>query len=447
MNLTINNIAKISNADMVFQGLTAIIGDNDKGKSTIGKVLYSIFHTFANLKEGFWDVQAGYVLESLNLRNTAYTRRFFRPEWFLPDAVIDDSEFDRRFALHSRHGFWGQRYSVMGGSSVSEIVSSERERELKDDMKLQIQKVRGVSQAELLHDAIQADLNKYFKNQFLPNYSDANGVVSEVSITVKGRKIAAWWNSTDKVSVAEDILHNDAWFIGTPLIMDAMGASIRSSSYSITDSINRDLILKLRRYKPGTNIARRIADAELSSVYELIEGYFVGEFSLGKEGELEVGIPGMQKPLNSANLSMGIKMLALLRLMIDANLLKRKDVLILDEPENHLHPELQVLFADVIVELQRIYDLTVLVTTHSPYFLQSLELSARKKRAEDGKGETLRVYQPTAADDFGRVKFDDVSDDTSSMYRKFAKTMRELELERMNVVELEKSSSGDGVKN
>ena len=61
MDVTINNIAKIRSAKLVCQGLTAIIGDNDKGKSTVGKVLYSIFHTFANLKEGFFDARAGYV--------------------------------------------------------------------------------------------------------------------------------------------------------------------------------------------------------------------------------------------------------------------------------------------------------------------------------------------------------------------------------------------------
>ena len=90
--------------------------------------------------------------------------------------------------------------------------------------------------------------------------------------------------------------------------------------------------------------------------------------------------------------------------------------------------------------------MTVLVTTHSPYFLQSLELSARKKRAEDGEGETLKVYQPKTVDDLGRVEFEDVSNDTSSMYRKFARTMRELELERMRVVELEKSVADNGVQ-
>ena len=50
MEVSVNNIAKIREAKLVCQGLTAIIGDNDKGKSTIGKVLYSIFHTFQDLK-------------------------------------------------------------------------------------------------------------------------------------------------------------------------------------------------------------------------------------------------------------------------------------------------------------------------------------------------------------------------------------------------------------
>ncbi len=443
MNVTINNIAKISNANLVCQGLTAIIGDNDRGKSTVGKVLYSIFHTFANLKEGFFDARAGFVLESLNLRNTNLTRRIFRDEWFSSDSSIDDDELWRRLRFYYRPGTLRQSSFLADESSR---LRQDSERDIVADIKLQIKKARGISEMVLFHDAVQADLNRYFNNQFLPNYFDFTGE-SEISITVKGRKIVAKWNTNAQPMVVEEFLRNDAWFIGTPLIMDALGTSFRMSSWTIGDPISRELASRIRRARPRSSIARRVADKELATIYEMIDGYFSGEFSLGKNGELEVGIPGMQKPLNSANLSMGIKMLALLRLMIDANLLKRKDVLILDEPENHLHPELQVLFADVIVELQRIYDLTVLVTTHSPYFLQSLELSARKKRAENGEGETLKVYQPKKIDDSGRVEFDDISNDTSSMYRKFAKTMRELELERMNVAELEKSSADDGVQN
>ncbi len=441
MDVTINNIAKIRSAKLVCQGLTAIIGDNDKGKSTVGKVLYSIFHTFASLKDGFFDARAGYVLDSLKLRNTNLTRRLFRADWFSSDAPIADEDLEQRLQFHLRHGLSRQGFSTV----VSSRLHRESAQELMEDIKLQIKKARGISEMVLFRDAVQSDLNRYFNNQFIPNYFDVKGE-SEISITIKGRKIVAKWNANEQPMVVEEFLHNDAWFIGTPLIMDALGATPRMTSWTIGDSINRELASRIRRARPRSSIARRVADEELSTVYGMIDSYLSGDFSIGKDGELEVGISGMNKPLNVANLSMGIKMLALLRLMVDVNLLKRKDVLILDEPENHLHPELQVLFADVIVELQRVYDLTVLVTTHSPYFLQSLELSARKKRAEDGEGETLRVYQPKTVDDLGRVEFDDVSNDTSSMYRKFARTMRELELERMKVAELEKSVANNGVQ-
>ena len=443
MDLHIKNIAKINDAHLVCQGLTAIIGDNDNGKSTVGKVLYSIFHTFQNLKAGFFDVQAGYVLESLNLRNNASTRRFFSPTWFQHDSTIDDQDFHRRFLYYFRHGLPEWHFTTLGVDSASMTQLAEGQHELMKDVKSQIRKVREISEIVLLHDAIQSDLNRYFKNQFLPNFAGLNAE-SEISLAIKGHRITVRWNSDQQTMIAEETLRNDAWFVGTPLIMDALGASMRSSSMMTADPIVKELIARLRRYRPGTTIARRIAEVELASVYEMIDGYFSGEFLIGNDGELEVGFDGMQKPLNSANLSMGIKMLALLRLMIDANVLKRKDVLVLDEPENHLHPELQVLFADVIVELQRIYDLTVLVTTHSPYFLQALELSARRNKIEKGSAESLRVYQPRKVDKLGRVIFDDISTDTSSMYRKFARTMRELELERMKVSELENTGAERG---
>ena len=47
--------------------------------------------------------------------------------------------------------------------------------------------------------------------------------------------------------------------------------------------------------------------------------------------------------------------------------------LILDEPENHLHPEWQVQYAKILVLLQKTYDLTLLVTSHSPDMVSALQ--------------------------------------------------------------------------
>ncbi|ELV04734.1 AAA family ATPase [Brachyspira hampsonii] len=49
MKLKISNFSKIEEADINIDGITVICGDNDTGKSTIGKILFSIFN-FDNYK-------------------------------------------------------------------------------------------------------------------------------------------------------------------------------------------------------------------------------------------------------------------------------------------------------------------------------------------------------------------------------------------------------------
>ena len=43
MKLHIENVAKIKKADIDVEGITVIAGSNNTGKSTIGKILFSIF--------------------------------------------------------------------------------------------------------------------------------------------------------------------------------------------------------------------------------------------------------------------------------------------------------------------------------------------------------------------------------------------------------------------
>lgn len=56
---------------------------------------------------------------------------------------------------------------------------------------------------------------------------------------------------------------------------------------------------------------------------------------------------------------------------------------ILDESEIHLHPEWQLLFAELIVMLQKEFNLHILLNTHSPYFLQVIEVFAEKYGVDD----------------------------------------------------------------
>ena len=51
MQLKINNIGKIKSATFEFNGITVIAGNNNTGKSTVGKVLFALFSKFNNINK------------------------------------------------------------------------------------------------------------------------------------------------------------------------------------------------------------------------------------------------------------------------------------------------------------------------------------------------------------------------------------------------------------
>ena len=51
MKLILKNFAKIKEAEIHFDGLTVIARDNNTGKSTIGKVLFTLFHLLGNMPQ------------------------------------------------------------------------------------------------------------------------------------------------------------------------------------------------------------------------------------------------------------------------------------------------------------------------------------------------------------------------------------------------------------
>ena len=72
------------------------------------------------------------------------------------------------------------------------------------------------------------------------------------------------------------------------------------------------------------------------------------------------------------NTAYGIKSFGLLQLLNNNGYLNKKYLLILDEPEVHLHPEWQIKYADLIVNLVK-NGIYVLVNSHSPYMIQAIK--------------------------------------------------------------------------
>ncbi len=96
-----------------------------------------------------------------------------------------------------------------------------------------------------------------------------------------------------------------------------------------------------------------------------------------------------------ADCAEGIKALAPLQVLDSYGLLDSNTLLILDEPEVHLHPKWIVECAETLVNLVAKRQVRVLVASHSPYLIQALQRFAAQALE---KGQ-FRFYLAEKAED------------------------------------------------
>jgi predicted ATPase len=114
----------------------------------------------------------------------------------------------------------------------------------------------------------------------------------------------------------------------------------------------------------------------------------------------------------------GIKYFGIFQVLSQNNYLNENTVLVLDEPEVHLHPKWQLEMAKIIVELVE-KGVKIVVNSHSPYMIDALKYYADKEKinnnfylAEKNKDETSSIS--------------DVTMDISPIFEKLTEPLREL---------------------
>ena len=96
MKLTLKNIGKIGTASVEINGITVIAGENNTGKSTVGRALFAVFNSFCNIQKQIENERVNsvenclirmYTNGSLGLVNTneiaEHDRSFLKPWIFL----------------------------------------------------------------------------------------------------------------------------------------------------------------------------------------------------------------------------------------------------------------------------------------------------------------------------------------------------------------------------
>ena len=475
MQIRLKNIGIIKDSTIKLDGLTVITGKNNSGKTTVGKTLYSLFDAVANIQRKAENDKCVYVVRHLNnLDDTLEFLRYFRPAMRSDELdffaayptlkAVDTGEFHREISPATMEelvyklidelkkldtSYFVEQVKTSRNSRIFRIKGLDIQKDsLKDSFDKQ--KEDAISELKKLisdinkdpelidyaRESINQTLQIEFSNQIQPVKGQEGA--SEVELS-----------DTDKVyfhfSIQDNIVVNDGspvftispckkvYLIDDPFVLDDMVSPryFRGRIIEERDSFlnperiashNNKLKFVLRSGKTLTVFEQTVLTDALRETKSKIDSILPGTFEFSAEGEYYIQ-DGLK--LRISNLATGSKMFSIIKILLNKGEIDNTTMLILDEPEAHLHPKWQNAFAEIIVLLVKELNVNVLLTTHSPNFMLALDAYMRKYEI----AEKTNFYQTDVLKD-GFVQYHCVNDDMGMIYQDFLQYLSEVKMLR-----------------
>ena len=401
MKLIINNIGKLKNAEVEINGITVITGENDTGKSTVGKVLWSVFNSFYEIKNQVRKDKINSIFrESRRFLGLQQSRK-------LRNKIVQESEIDEEIDLDD----------LINQIEINLRLERNNNKEIERILN-KIKKRTKLSEKEVLKEIIQ----KNFDNEFNYQINNLNLLKNgNIVLDIKNKKLKLAFNN-NKVELSEDeyfSLYAKAILIDNPRILDGLDDLLVFPLFN-ENAHSLDLIKLLRDYKDLTATDRVLNKEKSLQIEKILNSVVGGNFEKDEMGAyIYKNNNGID--INIKNLSTGLKTFSMMKLLLLNNEIEENGTIILDEPEIHLHPEWQLKFAELIVLLQKEFGMHILLTTHSPYFVNALEVFSEKY----GVDEKCKYYVAENVENSSIIK--NVTDNTREIYRKLARPIQDLE--------------------
>lgn len=437
MRLIIDNFAKIKHADIVIDGITVIAGENNTGKSTVGKILYSSFNSLC-------DIDLKIEQERLkSIRNII--RRVLR-NTLMNDSDSLGTNFSSRIPINQiskdltnqliqvEEQVTKSLYESLFEGIVKKYHLDLQKEDIQEMVDDSYDKVFFLKDNKEYNIALEL-IGRYFLQVFGMQIQclKEKELSAEISLYIKDKKLSLQFKNNKCIKWSRDynILH-EAFLIDDPFILDDLEGYYFPPL--TTNEIRAQLVKRLRL--SDNDLMDGIFDAvrakeTLEELYEVLSKVTTGKVSEQK-GQWMLQSEYYVEPVRFENLSAGLKSFVLIKMLLEKGILKEKDVLVLDEPEIHLHPEWQILYAEMIVLLQKLFDLSIVVTTHSRDFLEAIELNAKKY----GLASKCNFYLSLA--EAGVVTFENVTNKLDKIYRQLVSPSMLLDKLRYEI-EMEKN--------
>lgn len=413
MELSIENFAKIKTARIKLDGITAIAGLNDTGKSTVGKILYGMFSAIANIDKSVVLAKKRSIQQELNSllhqnnlnSHGSISQSAFRyTREFIDDLVVSENKTD---ALDAYLRNLEERQKEF------EITYNE---DLKTQITESIRKVLSIPDEKVAQSVVSLAFQKIFNERI--NNIDNPDADATVGLLVKNRPIELVFRDDSLESMRREIsLVNSATYIDNPFVLDRLNQLTiyenREAPW-VRNLTNKLISLNEKKKNEALEdeaLSRMIVSEGLQKILDELDEVAPGSIDNTHDGYL-YRREKSGKALSVNSLSTGLKAFAIIKRLLLNQGLKERDVLILDEPEVHLHPKWQLKYAEIIVLLQKTFNLTVVVTTHSSHFLEALDLYSKIHKTSD----ICSYYFASCIRDSDLVSFENVTGQLEKIY-------------------------------
>jgi len=473
MNIELCNIGIVADSTITMDGLTVITGKNNSGKTTVGKTLYSLLDAVCNIQQKAKNDRAYYIQKQLeNVVSSLEFLRLFRVirleqdsslfadypsiQFFamrdyrreIPRGEVEEfahslerelKSFD--ISLLESVGEFNSYYKyVKSRNPESEMTLSafneQREKAVSMLTKLFCDIDKDIELIDYARESINQSLRVEFSNQIQPIRVHAEE--SRIKL-FDGKSIYF------ELAIVDDRVTNDGrpvyntsplkrvYFIDNPFVLDdnSNRRIMRGVEDAEIDTIlnpnrvlshNDKLRFVLRSAKSPTVLEQTVLDNLQKPVKKQIDEIIPGTFEFSSSGDYYVQ-DGAK--LKVSNLATGSKIFSIIKILLEKGELDETTMLILDEPEAHLHPEWQNVFAETIILLIKELGINVLLTTHSPNFMLALDAYMRKHNLED----KTNFYQTNSLDN-GFVQYHCVNDNMGIIYQDFLQYLSEVKILR-----------------
>ncbi|OOH86481.1 hypothetical protein BMT54_10725 [Pasteurellaceae bacterium 15-036681] len=375
--LKLKNFRAISEASINLNGITVVSGINGSGKSTLSKILYYFFKITSDFEGevrknlqphlSHIGIALEYLLNSIPVENRPFSTKDISTNFHnrsTNDKKIIQTEENLSAFIDKLEIYFSNQEEDNIKNNIDTVkkflLDEQTNANLFEKLKERI---------HFVFQKIEQDLEErpsYYITKEINNLFNTNQNAEQLDIFESNNILFSNKNN----HVLKSLFINNSIYIDTPMALESF-----NTQNGYWSDLNQHL--KKRRNSQNNELTKIISQEILEADIEL-DNQSVSDNRLVYKRNLDNLILDLQE------CATGIKALGIIQQLIKNGTINDKTLLIIDEPEVHLHPQWIVEYARILVLIRKYIGCHIFISSHSPDMVQAIRyISERYELLDD----------------------------------------------------------------